>query len=231
HAPDATSFAQVASCRHVAKPAALTAGASLLYSATPRDRTATPALASRAPGPGAGAEEPAGAVRVGDESQCMKDERCNTVKRSPGLRSASRVLTLGVTLFLTAACSSAPATPASAPAATSAPAAAAAPTSAPAAAAASSGGAAGPTLIMGYDQSDVKTLDPGREFEFAAAFVDLNTYDTLVVPKGPDDLTTFVPHLAKEWKISPDGTEYTFTLRDDVKFASGNPFTADDVKF
>ncbi len=84
---------------------------------------------------------------------------------------------------------------------------------------------------MGYDQSDVKTLDPGREFEFAAAFVDLNTYDTLVVPKGPDDLTTFVPHLAKEWKISPDGTEYTFTLRDDVKFASGNPFTADDVKF
>src|SRR5581483_10274310 len=205
HAPDATSFAQVASCRHVAKPAALTAGASLLYSATPRDRTATPALASRAPGPGAGAEEPAGAVRVGDESQCMKDERCNTVKRSPGLRSASRVLTLGVTLFLTAACSSAPATPASAPAPTSAPA-AAAPTTAPAAAAAptsapaaaSSGGAAGPTLIMGYDQSDVKTLDPGREFEFAAAFVDLNTYDTLVVPKGPDDLTTFVPHPAKE---------------------------------
>jgi peptide/nickel transport system substrate-binding protein len=40
-----------------------------------------------------------------------------------------------------------------------------------------------------------------------------------------------VPVLAKEWKISPDGKEYTFTLRDDVKFASGNPLTADDVKF
>src|SRR5262245_62260127 len=31
--------------------------------------------------------------------------------------------------------------------------------------------AAGKTLIMALDQSDVKTLDPGREFEFGAAFV------------------------------------------------------------
>ncbi len=87
------------------------------------------------------------------------------------------------------------------------------------------------TLIMADDQSDVKTLDPGREFEFAAAFVDLNAYDTLVVPKSATDFTSFVPFLAKGIKVSPDGLEYTFTLRDDVKFASGNPLTSDDVKF
>ncbi len=87
------------------------------------------------------------------------------------------------------------------------------------------------TLIMADDQSDVKTLDPGREFEFAAAFVDLNAYDTLVVPKSATDFTSFVPFLAKGVKVSPDGLEYTFTLRDDVKFASGNPLTSDDVKF
>src|SRR5205085_178298 len=69
------------------------------------------------------------------------------------------------------------------------------------------------------------------EFEFAAAFIDLNAYDTLVTQKGPDDLNTYVPVLAKSWTVSPDGKEYTFTLRDDVKFASGNPLTADDVKF
>jgi peptide/nickel transport system substrate-binding protein len=86
-------------------------------------------------------------------------------------------------------------------------------------------------LIMADDQSDVKTLDPGREFEFAAAFVDLNAYDTLVVPKSAQDFSAFVPFLAKDVKISPDGLEYTFTLRDDVKFASGNPLTSDDVKF
>src|SRR5215213_9477580 len=62
----------------------------------------------------------------------------------------------------------------------------------------------GPTLVMALDQADVKTLDPGREFEFGAAFVCLNTYDTLVIPKSPTELTTFVPHLAKQWTVSPD---------------------------
>jgi peptide/nickel transport system substrate-binding protein len=77
----------------------------------------------------------------------------------------------------------------------------------------------------------VKTLDPAREFEFAPAFVVLNTYDTLIAQTSADDLNTFVPVLAKSWTVAPDGKEYTFVLRDDVKFASGNPFTADDVKF
>jgi peptide/nickel transport system substrate-binding protein len=103
------------------------------------------------------------------------------------------------------------------------------PTAAPAAAAAAA--ASNQNLVIAIDQSDVKTLDPAREFEFAAAFVDLNVYDTLITQKGPDQLSEYVPVLAKDWKISPDGKEYTFTLRDDVKFASGNPFTADDVKF
>ena len=103
------------------------------------------------------------------------------------------------------------------------------PAGGPAGAFAGPGG--GQSLIMADDQSDVKTLDPDREFEFAAAFVDLNAYDTLVVPKSAQDFSSFVPFLAKDIKISPDGREYTFTLRDDVKFASGNPLTADDVKF
>jgi peptide/nickel transport system substrate-binding protein len=147
-----------------------------------------------------------------------------------------------VAVLLTSVACNAPAPPASPPttgpaaaagaaAATTVPAqpAAAKPTTAPAAAAAPAG--ANQNLIIAIDQSDVRTLDPAREFEFAAAFIDLNVYDTLITQKAPDDLNTYVPVLAKEWKISPDGKEYTFTLRDDVKFASGNPLTADDVKF
>jgi len=141
-------------------------------------------------------------------------------------------------LLLAAACAApaAPAAPTTAPAAggaaTSAPAATAAPATAPTSAPAAAPAAnANGDLIVALDQSDLKTIDPAREFEFAAAFIDLNTYDTLVAPKSVDDLTTFVPVLAKEWKVSPDGKEYTFTLRDDVKFASGNPLTADDVAF
>jgi peptide/nickel transport system substrate-binding protein len=162
----------------------------------------------------------------------------------PGSAVKRPTIGVGITLLLFAglACgapavpssppTSAPAAPAAttapaAPAATTAPA-AAKPTTAPAAAAPAG---ANQNLIIAIDQSDVKTLDPAREFEFAAAFIDLNVYDTLITQKGPDDLGTFVPVLAKEWKISPDGKEYTFTLRDDVKFASGNPLTADDVKF
>src|SRR5438132_12593520 len=126
----------------------------------------------------------------------------------------------------------APAAPAAAaPAATTAPAAQAAPKPTTAPAPAAQPAAANQNLIIAIDQSDVRTLDPAREFEFAAAFIDLNVYDTLITQKGPDDLTSYVPVLAKEWKISADGKEYTFTLRDDVKFASGNPLTADDVKF
>src|SRR6266487_4238532 len=123
----------------------------------------------------------------------------------PGRRLALDVSAVLV-VFAVVACS-APAppanpttsAPAAAPAATTAPAQAAPkPTTAPAPAAAS----ASPTLIIANDQSDVKTLDPAREFEFAAAFIDLNAYDTLITQKGPDELTSFVPVLAKEWKLS-----------------------------
>jgi len=90
---------------------------------------------------------------------------------------------------------------------------------------------AGKTLIIALDQADIKTLDPARQFEFAATFICLNTYDNLLIPKSPTDLNTYVPVLATSWTISKDGKEYTFKLRENVKFASGNPFTAEDVRF
>jgi peptide/nickel transport system substrate-binding protein len=40
-----------------------------------------------------------------------------------------------------------------------------------------------------------------------------------------------VPDLATKWDVSPDGLTWTFTLRDDVKWHDGQPFSADDVKF
>lgn len=39
------------------------------------------------------------------------------------------------------------------------------------------------------------------------------------------------PALAKKWEISEDGKEYTFYLRDDVKFSDGSDFNADTVLF
>jgi peptide/nickel transport system substrate-binding protein len=39
------------------------------------------------------------------------------------------------------------------------------------------------------------------------------------------------PALAKSWKISPDGVQYTIVLRQGLKFSDGQPLDADDVLF
>lgn len=46
-----------------------------------------------------------------------------------------------------------------------------------------------------------------------------------------DSMHRPVPELAKEWKVSKDGLEWTFFLRNDVKFHDGYPLTAHDVEF
>lgn len=48
---------------------------------------------------------------------------------------------------------------------------------------------------------------------------------------GYDAQGAFVPVLAESVERSPDGTVYTFTLREDAQFSDGAPVTADDVVF
>lgn len=56
-----------------------------------------------------------------------------------------------------------------------------------------------------------------------------NVYQGLVGLK-PETVDQIVPVLAAEMpEVSDDGKTYTFTLRDDVKFHSGNALTAEDV--
>ncbi len=40
-----------------------------------------------------------------------------------------------------------------------------------------------------------------------------------------------IPNLAKSWTVSPDGLQWTFHLREDVKWFDGTSFSADDVVF
>lgn len=46
-----------------------------------------------------------------------------------------------------------------------------------------------------------------------------------------DEDGTLKPNLAARWSISPDGLIYTFTLRTDIYWHDGAPFTADDVLY
>ena len=77
------------------------------------------------------------------------------------------------------------------------------------------------------DESAPGQIDPAKATDFAGSVLMFNLYDTLVTPsEGKPGLS---PHLATSWTI--DGNDYTFKLRDDVKFHSGNPLTADDVVY
>ena len=85
-------------------------------------------------------------------------------------------------------------------------------------------------LILATETADLITLDPGRAFESTNLTIHHATYDTLLEIKA-DDLTTVAPSLAESFTVSDDGLVYTFTLRAGVQFASGNPVTAEDVRF
>ena len=47
--------------------------------------------------------------------------------------------------------------------------------------------------------------------------------------QGPNGL--LIPVLAQGYTVSPDGTTYTFTLRNNLKFSDGTPITANDVVY
>lgn len=81
--------------------------------------------------------------------------------------------------------------------------------------------------ILRADEVAVGEIDPAKGTDYADTILAINLYDTLVYPnQGGSGVQ---PHLATDWAI--DGATYTFTLRDDVKFNSGNPMTAADVAY
>ncbi|HSB79976.1 MAG TPA: ABC transporter substrate-binding protein [Candidatus Methylomirabilis sp.] len=87
----------------------------------------------------------------------------------------------------------------------------------------------GATLVVGASFI-IKSIDPGRTVETTSNMINHATYDSLVTFDG-EDLKTPKPSLATEWKISEDGKTYTFKLRPNVKFTSGNPLTSADFKW
>ncbi|GHG39357.1 hypothetical protein GCM10017784_37780 [Deinococcus indicus] len=91
------------------------------------------------------------------------------------------------------------------------------------------GEGAGSTLII-QESADIPTLDPGTTYDTASGQVVENLYETLVGYKG-SSLTELEPLLATEWEANDAGTEYRFTLREGVKFHSGNDFTCADAEY
>ncbi|MDR6668402.1 ABC transporter substrate-binding protein [Rhizobium sp. 1399] len=84
------------------------------------------------------------------------------------------------------------------------------------------------TLVEGFAIDDIITMDPGEAFELSTAEVTSNTY-SLLVRLDMNDTSKIKGDLADSWTVSDDGLTYTFKLKPGLKFASGNPITAEDV--
>lgn len=84
------------------------------------------------------------------------------------------------------------------------------------------------TLVQGFAIDDIITMDPGEAFELSTAEMTSNTY-SLLVRLDMADTSKVKGDLAESWTVSDDGLTYTFKLKPGMKFASGNPITAEDV--
>jgi ABC-type transport system substrate-binding protein len=74
---------------------------------------------------------------------------------------------------------------------------------------------------------DIHTLDPHIAYEFETWPAASLFYRGLVTLDGD----TPEPALAESFTVNDDGTVYTFTLREGVKFSNGREVTAEDVKY
>ena len=84
------------------------------------------------------------------------------------------------------------------------------------------------TLVEGFAFDDIISMDPGEAYELSTAEITGNTY-SLLVRLDVADTTKVKGDLAESWTVSDDHLTYTFKLKPGLKFASGNPITAEDV--
>jgi nickel transport system substrate-binding protein len=80
-------------------------------------------------------------------------------------------------------------------------------------------------LTIAYPR-DVGEMNP-HVYNPSQLFAQSMVYEPLVSYGDGGELK---PHLAESWDISEDGKEYTFHLRQDVKFSDGTSFNAEIVK-
>jgi peptide/nickel transport system substrate-binding protein len=83
------------------------------------------------------------------------------------------------------------------------------------------------TLVVGMP-GDPRSLDPQATNDQPSARVMKQIYDTLLYQTSDLDVTT--NGLAESYEIVSD-TEFSFTLKEGVKFHNGEELTADDVQF
>jgi peptide/nickel transport system substrate-binding protein len=85
-------------------------------------------------------------------------------------------------------------------------------------------------LVVAQNIDDIVAIDPAQAYEFTSGEFVTNVYDRLV-QYDADDSEKLAPGLATEWSADAAAKTISFTLRDGVKFHSGNPVRPEDVLF
>jgi peptide/nickel transport system substrate-binding protein len=86
------------------------------------------------------------------------------------------------------------------------------------------------TLVLAMAIDDVISLDPAESFEISGGEFMGNAYDRLLRFDIADP-SKLVGDLASRWSVSGDGRLFSFELKPGLRFASGNPISADDVAY
>jgi peptide/nickel transport system substrate-binding protein len=84
-------------------------------------------------------------------------------------------------------------------------------------------------MVVGCSSGPL-TLDPACAYDAASLELITNVYETLIA-FDEEKTDEFVPRLATDWYISPDGLTYTFRIRQGVKFHNGEILTVEDVEY
>lgn len=84
------------------------------------------------------------------------------------------------------------------------------------------------SLIIG-SQDDTVSLDPARTGEKDAMAMINQMYEKLV--RFDTDTSKPIPEIAESWDVGQDGKTWTFHLKKDGVFSSGNPINADAVVY
>ena len=91
----------------------------------------------------------------------------------------------------------------------------------------SNGGTSNKSVIIGTTDQTI-ALDPAGSYDFGSLMLETNVYQFLMnVPAGK---TVPEPDAAQSCSFTSP-TEYTCTLKPNLKFSNGDPLTADDVAF
>ena len=85
-------------------------------------------------------------------------------------------------------------------------------------------------LVRMSAYADTKDWDPLGSSSLSSVISYSQLYNQ-IVQFDNDDTTKVVGDLAESWEINPEGTQYTFHLRDGVQWNDGMPLTADDVVY